>query len=146
MKDDADTAAGREVRRSDHGATMAAVSRRFVGLLKEYYGKGPTKTRTYQSGDLVVVVMAGGYTQAERTLIETGRGKTVLEVRAEFQEIMGPRFKQVINEELRRDVLAFMSAAHHDPDYNVELFILAPNGSEADKHERPNDAELPAAD
>jgi uncharacterized protein YbcI len=132
------TAVGRDDHRSDHGTAMAAISRRIVGLLKEYYGKGPTKARTYHSGDLVVVVLAGGYTQAERTLIEQGRGKTVLEVRAEFQDVMGPRFKQVVSEELRRDVVAFMSAAHHDPDYNVELFILAPDedvpaASEADQ-------------
>ena len=49
---------------------------------------------------------------------------------AEFQDVMGPRFKQVIHEELHRDVVAFMSAAHHDPDYNVELFILAPRDGE----------------
>ena len=131
MSDDLPTAAGREDRRSEHGATMAAISRRIVGLLKEYYGKGPTKARTYQSGELVVVVLAGGYTQAERTLIEEGRAKTVMDVRAEFQDVMGPRFKQVISEELRRDVVAFMSAAHHDPDYNVELFILAPEAEGA---------------
>jgi uncharacterized protein YbcI len=131
MSEELQTANGRQDRRSDHGATMAAISRRIVGLLKEYYGKGPTKARTYQSGDLVVVVLAGGYTQAERTLIEQGRGKTVLDLRAEFQEVMGTRFKQVIQEELRREVLAFMSAAHHDPDYNVEVFILAADGDPA---------------
>lgn len=130
MSEDPPTAGGRGDRPSDHGATMAAVSRRIVGLLKEYYGKGPTKARTYQSGELVVVVLAGGYTQGERTLIEEGRGKTVLDLRAEFQDVMGPRFKRVISEELRRGVVAFMSAAHHDPDYNVELFILAPDRGE----------------
>jgi uncharacterized protein YbcI len=133
MSEELPTVDGRQDRRSDHGATMAAISRRIVGLLKEYYGKGPTKARTYQSGDLVVVVLAGGYTQAERTLIEQGRGKTVLDLRAEFQEVMGTRFKQVIQEELRRDVLAFMSAAHHDPDYNVEVFILAADGNAAEE-------------
>ena len=102
------------------------VSRRYEGLLKYHYGKGPTTVRTHHWGELVVVLMGGGYTQAERTLIEQGQGKTVMDLRAELQKVMRPRFKQVIEEELHRDVVAFMSAAHHDPDFNAELFILMP--------------------
>jgi uncharacterized protein YbcI len=116
--------AGREDQRSEHGAAMAAISRRMVGLLKEYYGRGPTKARTYHSGDLVVVLLNTGYTQAERTLIEEGRTQTVMDLRGELQEVMRPRFKRVIEEELHREVLAFMSATHHDPDLDAELFIL----------------------
>lgn len=119
-------AAGREGQRSEHGAAMAAISRRMVGLLKEYYGKGPTKARTYHSGELVVVLLDSGYTQAERTLIDEGRAKTVMDLRSELQEVMRTRFKQVIEEELHRGVLAFMSATHHDPDIDAELFILQP--------------------
>ena len=37
------------LRHEDHGATLAAISRRIVGLLKEHYGKGPTQARTYYS-------------------------------------------------------------------------------------------------
>lgn len=118
-------------KREDHGPTLAAISRRIVGLLKEHYGKGPTKARTYYNGDLVVVLLSGGYTQAERTLIEDGRTRAVMELRAELQEVMNDRYRQVIEEELQRKVVAFMSAAHHDPDYNAELFILAsPEGEE----------------
>jgi uncharacterized protein YbcI len=111
--------------RDEHGATLAAISRRIVGLLKEHYGKGPTKARTYYSGDLVVVLLSGGYTQAEKTLIEDGRSRAVMDLRAELQEVMNERFRQVIEEELHRDVVAFMSAGHHDPDYNAEMFVLA---------------------
>jgi uncharacterized protein YbcI len=105
---------------------LAAVSRRIVGLLKEHYGKGPTKARTYYSGDLVVVLLSGGFTQAEKTLIEDGRSRAVMDLRAELQEVMNEHYRKVIEEELQRKVVAFMSAAHHDPDYNAELFILAP--------------------
>jgi uncharacterized protein YbcI len=117
---------------SESGTALAAVSRRVVGLLKEHYGKGPTQARTFYSGDLVVVLLSGGYTQAERTLIEEGRPRVVMELRAQFQEVMNDRFRRVIEEELHRGVIAFMSAAHFDPDYNAEVFVLAPregNGS-----------------
>lgn len=128
MSENGQTLAGpdREAQSGEHGAALAAISRRFVGLLKEHYGKGPTTVRTHHWGELVVVLMGGGYTQAERTLIAEGRGKTVMDLRAELQKVMRPRFKQVIEEELHREVAAFMSAAHHDPDFNAELFILTP--------------------
>jgi uncharacterized protein YbcI len=112
---------------SAHGSTtMAAISRRIVALVKEYYGKGPTRARTYHMGDLVVVLLSGGYTPVERTLIEDGRSQAVMDQRAAFQEAMRPRFKRVIEEEMRRGVLAFMSTMHHDPDLNAELFVLEP--------------------
>jgi uncharacterized protein YbcI len=115
---------------SESGAALAAISRRIVGLLKEHYGKGPTQARTYYSGELVVVLLSGGYTQAEKTLIEDGRTRAVMDLRAQLQEVMNDRFRQVIEEELQRSVTAFMSAAHHDPDYNAEVFVLAPRGAE----------------
>ena len=125
--------------RSEHGATMAAISRRIVHLLKEYYGKGPTKARSYHWGELVVVLLRGGFTRAEKTLLEEGRARAVIEQRAELQDLMRPRFKRVIEEELNREVIAFMSANHHDPDFNAEIFILAPlpceNGLDATAEE-----------
>ncbi len=115
---------------SESGAALAAISRRIVGLLKEHYGKGPTQARTYYSGELVVVLLSGGYTQAEKTLIEDGRTRAVMELRAQLQEVMNDRFRQVIEEELQRSVVAFMSAAHYDPDYNAEIFVLAARGED----------------
>src|SRR5438132_1083059 len=72
--------------RTEDGDTLAAISRRIVRLYKEYYGKGPTRARTYYWRDLVVVVLRDGFTQLEQTLHDGGRGKVVLDVRAEFQE------------------------------------------------------------
>jgi uncharacterized protein YbcI len=119
-----------EAGRSAHGSNLAAISRRIVGLIKEHYGKGPTGARTYQSGDLVVVILSGGYTQVEKTLIASGRPEAVSAQRGAFQDAMRPLFRQVVEEELRRPVVAFMSATHNDPDLNAELFILE---SEADE-------------
>jgi uncharacterized protein YbcI len=121
---------GGSPQRSERHQALAAISRRIVGLLKEYSGRGPTKARTYLQGDLVVVLLAGGYTQVEKTLLDEGRTKTVIEQRHEFQEVMRGRYKRAIEEELHREVLAFMSANHHDPDLYAEIFVLAPEASE----------------
>ena len=130
---------------SDHGMTLAAISRRIVGLIKEYYGKGPTKARTYHSGDLVVVLLAGGYTAVERTLLDEGQTKAVMDQRAAFQEVMRPHFKRVIEEELEREVVAFMSATHHDPDLSAEIFVLQPGERDGDEHSSHASRPEPAA-
>lgn len=110
--------------RTAMNATLATISRRVVGLLKEYHGKGPTKARTYLWDDLVVVVLSGGNTTAENTLLRAGRESLVVEQRAELQEVMRQHLERVIEEELRREAVAFMNANHFEPDYHVELFML----------------------
>lgn len=111
-------------------STLAVISRRIVSLVKEYYGKGPTHARTYHFGDVVLVLLRGGYTPVEKTLLADGYVQAVRDQRAAFQEVMQPRFRRVIEEELRREVTAFMSTTHHDPDLNAELFVLAPEAAE----------------
>jgi uncharacterized protein YbcI len=108
------------------GSTLAVISRRIVALIKEYYGKGPTHARTYHMGDVVMVLLHGGYTPVEKTLFADGQAQVVMDQRAVFQDVMRPRFQRVIEEELQREVVAFMSTSHHDPDLNAELFVLAP--------------------
>ncbi|HEX5224581.1 MAG TPA: Na-translocating system protein MpsC family protein [Solirubrobacteraceae bacterium] len=111
---------------SAHGSTLAAISRRMVGLIKDYYGKGPSNARTYHWGELVVVLLSGGSTSVEKTLIADGQEQAVIDQRTAFQDAMRPRYKRVIEEEMQREVIAFMSAYHNDPDINAEIFVLAP--------------------
>jgi uncharacterized protein YbcI len=108
------------------GTALANVSRRIVMLHKEFYGKGPTRTRTYLQDDIVVVLMRGGFTRVEETLIREGRPEAVTRQRGEFQAVMNDRFIEVIEQELGRNVAAFMSTNHHDPDLQAELFVLEP--------------------
>ena len=51
-----------------HGDVLTAISDGMVALLKEYYGVGPTQTKTYYHDDLVVCVLRGGFTRVEQTL------------------------------------------------------------------------------
>jgi len=119
-----------------HQSALANISSRIVRLFKEYYGKGPTKAKTYVSDDLVVVLMRGGFTKVEQTLLDEGRGDAVIQQRMDFQDVMQDRFKEVIADELGRDVVAFMSGSHQDPDLIAEVFVLAPREGEllADAH------------
>lgn len=111
---------------NSRGEALSAISRRVVALLKEYNGKGPVKIRTHLWSDLLVVLMTGGYTTVESTLLQEGHTEAVRSQRAAFQQVMVPRFTRVIEQELGREVLACMQANHHDPDYTAEVFVLAP--------------------
>ena len=119
-----------------HGDVLTAVSDGLVGLLKEYYGHGPTRAKSYYSDDLVVCLLRGGFSRVEQTLLEGGRGDSVIGQRMEFQDLMRDRFEAVIETATGRKVIGFMSGNQQDPDLMCEVFILAPT-------ELIDDQELP---
>lgn len=45
---------------STHGDVLTAISDGMVALLKEFYGRGPTRAKSYYQDDLVVCVLRGG--------------------------------------------------------------------------------------
>jgi uncharacterized protein YbcI len=107
-----------------------------VGLLKEFYGRGPTRTKSYYEDDLVTCLLRGGFSRVERTLLEGGRGSSVIQQRMEFQELMRERFQAVIERATGRRVIGFMSGNQQHPDIMCEVFILAPTDL-VDDHEIP---------
>jgi uncharacterized protein YbcI len=107
-----------------------------VALLKEFYGNGPTRTKSYYADDLVVCVLRGGFSRVEETLLEGGRGAAVIEQRMEFQELMRERFEEVIEGATGRAVIGFMNGNQQHPDMMCEVFILAPTDL-VDEHELP---------
>jgi uncharacterized protein YbcI len=113
-------------RPESHGDIVTAISDGLVALLKEFYGRGPTRTKTYYQDDLVVCVLRGGFSQVEQTLLEGGRGVAVIQQRMEFQDVMRRRFEQVIEHATGRPVIGFMSGNQQEPDMMCELFILGP--------------------
>jgi len=105
---------------------LTAISDGIVGLLKDYYGRGPTRAKSYYQDDLVVCLLRGGFTRVEQTLLEGGRGEAVIQQRMEFQELMRDRFAKVIEDATGRHVIGFMSGNQQHPDIMCEVFILAP--------------------
>lgn len=106
------------------GELRNRISGRMVQLLKEFYGKGPTKAKAYYYDDTVLVLTRGGFTRVEQTLLDQGKGESVITQRSDFQAVMRDRFTDVIEEETGRRVVAFLSATHQDPDVSAEVFIL----------------------
>ena len=113
-----------------------------MALLKEFYGHGPSRTKSYYADDLVVCVLRGGFSRVEQTLLEGGRSSAVIAQRMQFQELMRSRFEEVIESATGRRVIGFMSGNQQHPDIMCEVFILAPTDL-VDQDEIPAPA-LPA--
>jgi uncharacterized protein YbcI len=110
-----------------HRSSLAEdISREMVLLSKRYGGRGPTECKTFVQGNLIVVLLGGGYSPAEVTLLEAGRFIDVRQMRTAFQDTMELQFTETIEELSGREVVAFMSAIHHDPDLALEAFVLKP--------------------
>ncbi len=107
------------------GRLLSAISNGFVQLLRENYGRGPLKAKTYALDDIVVCVMRGsGFTPLERTMMDAGDGNRVVAMRENFQSMMAGRYKEMIEELTGRKVLAFLSQAHIEPDITIEMFFI----------------------
>jgi uncharacterized protein YbcI len=124
---------------------LAQISTGLVQLHSRFYGKGPTKAKTYLVGDMVVSVLRGGFTRVERTLLDTGQVESVYQMRRSFQQAMDDEFRRVVEEATGRQVIAYMSSINVDPDLAVELFLLDPVEGDEDpeptagaEHEAPS--------
>jgi uncharacterized protein YbcI len=107
------------------GRLLSAISNRIVGILRDHYGRGPMKAKTYALDDIIVVVMRGsGFTPLEKTIMESGDPDRVVDMRHDFQRMMTRRFTETIEELTGRKVLAFLSQAHVEPDLTLEIFFV----------------------
>jgi uncharacterized protein YbcI len=100
-----------------------------VRLVSAYTGRGPTNARTHISEDLVTVVLGDTLTKRERSLVRDGRESLVLEMRKAFQNTMWGDLVAGVEAIIGRQVVAFMSDNHIDPDFAVEFFVLGPVAS-----------------
>lgn len=113
---------GWEVGRCRGEEGLAEISSCLVQTYKECYGKGPIKARTYVMGDLIVSVLQGGLTTADRTLVESGRLQAVVTTREAFEVVVRPRLVEAVEQVVAREVVAFVSGT--DPASDSDLFVL----------------------
>jgi uncharacterized protein YbcI len=107
------------------GQLLAAISTSIVGILRDHYGRGPMRAKTYALDDIIVVVMRGsGFTPLEQTIMDSGAPDRVIAMREDFQRVMAERYKTTIEELTSRKVLAFLSQAHVEPDITMEVFFV----------------------
>ena len=107
------------------GQLLAEISTTIVGILRDHYGRGPMKAKTYAIDDIVVCVMRGsGFTPLEQTIMDSGEPQRVIDMREDFQRVMADRYTNAIEELTGRKVRAFLSQAHVEPDITMEIFFM----------------------
>ena len=80
------------------GSLLAAISTSIVGILRDHYGRGPMKAKTYALDDIIVVVMRGsGFTPLEQTIMDSGDPERVVAMREDFQRVMKERYSETIS-------------------------------------------------
>jgi uncharacterized protein YbcI len=114
----------------------STISNALVSLYKEYYGKGPTKAKTYVLEEAVICILQGGMTQAEKTLADEGKPETVRDVRQSWQDVMEERFKTVVEEAVQRRVESYIGGVDPNSDASAEVFLLE-NGRAENGREEP---------
>ena len=107
------------------GEELAQVTNGIVRLFTEYYGRGPTRAKSYLLDDTyLVTVLRDTMTTVERTLAAGGHADQVRGVRLVFQEAMADSFMGVVEKALGRGVAAYHSQLLVDADIGFELFVL----------------------
>lgn len=101
-----------------------AISRSVVSLLKEHLGKGPVKAKTYIHEDSVMILMYNGHTTGEETLEEGGEELAVASQRVKSSEAIREPLTAVIEAEMRRKVIGYMSSSQQDPSLLSYIFVL----------------------
>jgi uncharacterized protein YbcI len=109
------------------GDELAEITNGIVRLFREYYGRGPTRAKSYLLEDrYVVTVLRDTMTTVEKTLAENGHIDMVRNVRLTFQEAMAAEFKGVVERALGRRVESYHSQILVEPDVGFEFFLLEP--------------------
>jgi len=108
------------------GSPLATVSNGIVQLLRETYGRGPTKAKSYLNDDVVLVVLEDILTTVEKTLLDDGKEALIREVRLTYQAAESNRFKSIVEDALGRRVLTYHSQVTFNPDMAFEIFVLEP--------------------
>jgi len=110
------------------GSSRARISTGAVQLFRKYTGRGPSQAQTTLDGDALFIVMRETLTAAELNMISAGQKELVLELRRASQEAMRPELVDLVEENVRRKVIAFISMVEANPDIAVEMFRFEPAG------------------
>jgi uncharacterized protein YbcI len=112
--------------------SLSEISRELVAAMKTNYGRGPVSAKSYLIDDFLLVVMRGGLTTAEKTMLGKGRPDAVREFRQIFENEMSQHLIGIVERVTGREVVTYQSQVMFDPDIIVEIFFFAePVGADA---------------
>jgi uncharacterized protein YbcI len=106
------------------GDLLARLSDDMVRAKKQFFGKGPEQAKSYMFDDLLIVVMRGGLTTAEQTMLRFGRQSMVRQFRQLFENEMTEVLTGLVEQTTGRAVVNYQSQIMFDPDIIVEMFVF----------------------
>ena len=114
---------------------LAKVSTEVVRTLKDSFGKGPLKAKSYLLDDFLLVVMRGGVTVAEQTMLDRGHGDLVRTFRQTYQNEVGDVLVAKVEALTGRKVVNYQSQILFEPHIVMEVFFFAADGDGADSRD-----------
>jgi uncharacterized protein YbcI len=108
------------------GSLRSALANAMVGIKKRYYGRGPERARAYVEDDYIFVVLEGGLTRNEETLLDAGKEDLVRSYRLAFQEAVTDVAVGAVEELAGRRVIGYHSQIVFNPTKAFEIFALEP--------------------
>jgi len=112
------------------GSLRSALANAMVGIKKRYYGRGPEAARAYVEDDYIFVVLEGGLTRNEETLLEAGKEELVRSYRLAFQTAIADVATGAVEELVGRRVIGYHSQIVFNPAKAFEIFALEPASRE----------------
>ena len=101
-----------------------AISNAMARIKREFYGKGPSRTRTFICDRIIFSILDDVLTPVEVTLTQAGRSALVRRTRLTFEDIMTRTFIGEIERLTGARVVAYHSQIVFDPDMAIEIFVL----------------------
>jgi uncharacterized protein YbcI len=109
---------------NDEQSLTARISTEVVRTLKETFGKGPVQAKSYVLDDFLLVVMRGGMTVAEETMLARGHGDLVRQFRQTYQNEIGDVLIAKVEALTGRNVATYQSQVLFDPHIMMEIFFF----------------------
>ena len=109
---------------------LSEVSNAMTRLYKEYFGRGPTTTRTHWSGpNALTTFLEDTLTAAERNLVIMGEHQRLRDARMFLQYATVTEFCEPVERITGRKVRAFLSSIDTVAEgLSIETFVLHPAG------------------
>jgi uncharacterized protein YbcI len=106
------------------GAVRASLAEALVSLQKRLYGRGPEAARAFVEDEYVFVVLDGGLTRSEETLLAAGEEDMVRAYRLRYQAAVADEYTACVEGIIGRKVVAYHSQMVFDPPRAFEIFVL----------------------
>lgn len=111
------------------GVMLSEISNEMVRIQKRYWGRGAVEAKSYLMDDFLLIIMRGGLTVAEESMLAHGHAREVRAFRQVWQDDMTTILTTMVEDRTGRHVVNYQSQVMFDPDVVMEIFMFGEEGS-----------------